>query len=242
MGMSVPRAQKATSKAATGQVAKQQPAKGVARAKRTTAEQATETPTTDTQATNTKATGTQGAGTKATGTKATGTKATGTKATESGAGEKPAAVRVPAPEATSKPVAHKSGPTRSAPASDARAAFLERQRELLRAERLTYNSQAAELKAQADSLALEHEPGDVQFDEEGGEGGTSNVDRELDLILSGQALAAITEIDLALGKIEAGTYGICEQCGKEIPEPRLEALPHASLCVSCKTGGLSSRR
>jgi DnaK suppressor protein len=237
MGMSVPRAQKATSKAATGQVAKQQPAKGVARAKRTTAEQATETPTTDTQATNTKATGTQGAGTKA-----TGTKATGTKATESGAGEKPAAVRVPAPEATSKPVAHKSGPTRSAPASDARAAFLERQRELLRAERLTYNSQAAELKAQADSLALEHEPGDVQFDEEGGEGGTSNVDRELDLILSGQALAAITEIDLALGKIEAGTYGICEQCGKEIPEPRLEALPHASLCVSCKTGGLSSRR
>ena len=59
------------------------------------------------------------------------------------------------------------------------------QRERLIEERDTYLRSADELKAQADSLALEHEPGDVQFDEEGGEGGTSNVDRELDLVLSG---------------------------------------------------------
>jgi DnaK suppressor protein len=126
--------------------------------------------------------------------------------------------------------------------SDERADFLTRQRASLIAERAAYTSQAEELKAQADSLALEHEPGDVQFDEEGGEGGTSNVDRELDLILSAQARASITEIDLALGKIDNGTYGICEQCGDTIPEARLEALPHASLCVACKSGGLSSRR
>jgi DnaK suppressor protein len=125
---------------------------------------------------------------------------------------------------------------------DGRAEFLVRQRASLIAERATYTTQAEELKAQADSLALEHEPGDVQFDEEGGEGGTSNVDRELDLILSAQARASITEIDLALGKIDNGTYGICEQCGDTIPEARLEALPHASLCVACKSGGLSSRR
>jgi DnaK suppressor protein len=125
---------------------------------------------------------------------------------------------------------------------DGRAEFLARQRASLIAERATYTTQAEELKAQADSLALEHEPGDVQFDEEGGEGGTSNVDRELDLILSAQARASITEIDLALGKIDNGTYGICEQCGDTIPEARLEALPHASLCVACKSGGLSSRR
>jgi DnaK suppressor protein len=152
------------------------------------------------------------------------------------------AAKAPAEKATRTRTATKKGSTRSASASPSRAAFLERQRELLLAERETYTSQAAELKAQADSLALEHEPGDVQFDEEGGEGGTSSVDRELDLILSGQALATITEIDLALAKINSGTYGICELCGKEIPEPRLEALPHASLCVSCKSGGLSSRR
>jgi DnaK suppressor protein len=91
-------------------------------------------------------------------------------------------------------------------------------------------------------LALEHEPGDVQFDEEGGEGGTANVDRELDLVLSAQARAAASEIDRALAKIDAGTYGICEQCGQPIPDARLQALPAAALCVACKSGGLSSRR
>jgi DnaK suppressor protein len=120
--------------------------------------------------------------------------------------------------------------------------YLEHQQELLRAERNNYTRQAAELKAQAEALALEHEPGDVQFDEEGGEGGTANVDRELDLHLSAQAQAAIEEIDAAMAKIAAGTYGFCESCGNPVPRARLEALPHARLCVSCKSGGLSARR
>ena len=119
--------------------------------------------------------------------------------------------------------------------------FLSEQRVLLAEERESYMRQANELKAAADSLALEHEPGDVQFDEEGGEGGTSNVDRELDLVLSAQALAAISEIDRALRKLDVGTYGVCEQCGQPIPQARLKALPYAALCVSCKSGGLSRR-
>lgn len=123
-----------------------------------------------------------------------------------------------------------------------RAVFFEKQRQLLLAERDQYLRSAEVLKAQADSLALEHEPGDVQFDEEGGEGGTSNIDREMDLVLSAQARSAAAEIDRALAKIEAGTYGLCEQCGDPIPEARLQALPYAALCVSCKSGGLSARR
>jgi DnaK suppressor protein len=123
-----------------------------------------------------------------------------------------------------------------------RSAFFAKQRELLLEERQTYIRSAEALKAQADSLALEHEPGDVQFDEEGGEGGTANVDREIDLYLSAQARATVVEIDRALQKIDDGTYGVCEQCGDIIPEPRLQALPFAALCVTCKSGGLSSRR
>jgi DnaK suppressor protein len=119
--------------------------------------------------------------------------------------------------------------------------FLVEQRALLMQERDSYTKQAEELKAEADSLALEHEPGDVQFDEEGGEGGTSNVDRELDLVLSAQARGAVVEIDRALAKIDAGTYGVCEQCGQPIPHARLKALPYAALCVACKSGGLSRR-
>lgn len=142
--------------------------------------------------------------------------------------------------------------TSSAPASAKKSApkrtkepiepeFLAEQRSLLMEERDSYTKQAEELKAEADSLALEHEPGDVQFDEEGGEGGTSNVDRELDLVLSAQARGAVVEIDRALAKIEAGNYGTCEQCGQPIPEARLKALPYAALCVGCKSGGLSRR-
>jgi DnaK suppressor protein len=121
------------------------------------------------------------------------------------------------------------------------AEFLDEQRTLLLEERASYTRQAEELKAEADSLALEHEPGDVQFDEEGGEGGTSNVDRELDLVLSAQARGAVVEIDRALAKIDIGNYGVCEQCGQPIPHARLKALPYAALCVGCKSGGLSRR-
>jgi DnaK suppressor protein len=141
--------------------------------------------------------------------------------------------------ATKSTSAKKSAPKRAK--DPHKADFLTEQRTLLLQERESYTKQADELKAEADSLALEHEPGDVQFDEEGGEGGTSNVDRELDLLLSAQARGAVLEIDRALAKIDAGNYGTCEQCGQPIPQARLKALPYAALCVGCKSGGLSRR-
>ncbi|MCA1692612.1 MAG: TraR/DksA family transcriptional regulator [Acidimicrobiales bacterium] len=119
--------------------------------------------------------------------------------------------------------------------------FLQEQRALLLAERETYVDQAESLKADADQLAAEMEPGDIQFDEESGEGGTLNVERERDLALSAQARAAVDEIDRALAKVDGGTYGLCEQCGEPIKRARLKALPYASLCVACKSGGLSRR-
>lgn len=120
--------------------------------------------------------------------------------------------------------------------------WLAKQQEALLDERATYTQQAEELKAEADQLAAEMEPGDTQFDDESGEGGTQQLDRERDLALSAQARAAVEEIDRALEKIGNGTYGSCERCGKAIPKPRLEAIPWAALCVQCKSGGLSARR
>jgi DnaK suppressor protein len=119
--------------------------------------------------------------------------------------------------------------------------FLEEVKDLLIADRAIYQEQATSLRAEADSLALEREPGDVQFDEESGEGGTVTVDRERNLALSGQALLAVEEIDYALERIVATTYGSCERCFQPIPKPRLRALPYARLCVACKSGGLSRR-
>lgn len=133
------------------------------------------------------------------------------------------------------PVRPKTGPY----AKDVK--FLEEVRELLDAERTIYQEQATSLRAEADSLALEREPGDVQFDEESGEGGTVTVDRERNLALSGQAALAVEEIDDAVARIKDKTYGYCERCFQPIPKPRLRALPYARLCVACKSGGLSRR-
>ncbi len=142
----------------------------------------------------------------------------------------------PAPKAAPKPPPK---PTRGPYASEPK--FLEEQRKFLLEEREVYKNQAADLRAEAESLALEREPGDVQFDEESGEGGTVAVDRERDLTLSAQALATIDEIDMALRTIETKMYGMCESCGLAIPKARLRALPYARLCVSCKSGGLHRR-
>ena len=119
--------------------------------------------------------------------------------------------------------------------------FLDAQRVLLHEERTIYSGQAIDLRAEADSLALEREPGDVQFDEESGEGGTVTVDRERNLALSAQAAAAVEEIDDALKKLDRTSYGWCERCYQPIPKARLQALPFARLCVACKSGGLSRR-
>jgi DnaK suppressor protein len=90
-------------------------------------------------------------------------------------------------------------------------------------------------------MAADAEPGDTQFDEESGEGGTANVDREHNLRLVQQAMASVEEIDRALDKMTKGIYGLCEHCGQPIAKPRLEALPYAALCVACKSGGLTRR-
>ena len=144
------------------------------------------------------------------------------------------------------PAAKTTGPAAKAPAKRATKRpvldkFLQEQQELLQRERERLTQQADALKAEADQLAEEMEPGDVQFDEESGEGGTMNVERERDLALSAQARAEVEEIDRALEKILEGTYGICERCGQPIARARLKAIPQAALCVPCKSGGLLRR-
>jgi DnaK suppressor protein len=106
-------------------------------------------------------------------------------------------------------------------------------------ERSTYLEQAASLNAEVEALVERREPADIQFDDGSDEPETVTVDRERDLALSAQALAAVEEIDHTLLKLDNGTYAICEKCGHLIAKARLEALPYARLCIDCKSGGLS---
>ncbi len=118
--------------------------------------------------------------------------------------------------------------------------FLEEQRALLLVERATYAEQAETLRAEAEQLAAEMEPGDVQFDEESGEGDTIAVERERDLTLSAQARDAVRQIDEALERMDKGVYGICIHSGEPIPKARLEAIPWAAERVEFKVAKLGS--
>ena len=63
---------------------------------------------------------------------------------------------------------------------------------------------------------------------------TDMLDHELDESLEENAEQLVHEIDQALERIHAGTYGTCARCGRPIPEERLDAVPYAVLCVECK--------
>ena len=119
--------------------------------------------------------------------------------------------------------------------------FVKAQYELLQRERLHLTGQAHRLEAEAHQLVEEAEMGDVQFDDEGGEGDTMVVERERDLALSAQARDAVAEIDAALARISAGTYGYSVLSGRPIPKERLEAIPWSSVLVEEKVGGIGRR-
>jgi len=119
--------------------------------------------------------------------------------------------------------------------------FVKAQYDLLQRERLHLTGQAHRLEAEAHQLVEEAEMGDVQFDDEGGEGDTMVVERERDLALSAQARDAVAEIDAALERINAGTYGYSTVSGRPIPKERLEAIPWSSVLVEEKVGGIGRR-
>lgn len=187
---------------------------------------------------------------RSTAAKATAGKATAGKATaaKTATGKVAAGEAVGATAATTSTAPAKRATARVAPSPAEPVAvlgggdeFLAAQRALLLQEREAHTRQAAGLRAEAEQLAEERDPGDVQFDEESGQGDTMNVERERDLALSAQAMQQVLEIDVALDKIDKGTYGLCERCGTPIPEERLQALPWAALDVSCKSMGFARR-
>ena len=63
---------------------------------------------------------------------------------------------------------------------------------------------------------------------------TETLELEKRITLENRIRGQISEVDHALKKFEEGTYGFCDSCGKAIDPARLEALPKASLCLSCK--------
>ena len=81
----------------------------------------------------------------------------------------------------------------------------------------------------ADVLAAVRDAGDDEAD-----AGTKAFEREHELALTQNAQDLLDQGERALGRIDAGTYGVCESCGQPIGKARLLAFPRATLCVACK--------
>ena len=66
------------------------------------------------------------------------------------------------------------------------------------------------------------------------EGAFEAFELEKRLALERRLTGALGDVEHALGKLKQGTYGLCDNCGQPIEAARLEVLPQASLCLSCK--------
>jgi DnaK suppressor protein len=104
--------------------------------------------------------------------------------------------------------------------------------ERLKQEQVSLNNELRRLKAEEKSADEQREGSPFGKREEGA---TEAFEWEKRLVLERRLTNALAEVEQALNKYEAGTYGICDLCGRPIESGRLEALPQATLCLECKT-------
>ncbi|MFL6074537.1 MAG: TraR/DksA family transcriptional regulator [Mycobacteriales bacterium] len=64
--------------------------------------------------------------------------------------------------------------------------------------------------------------------------GSKTFEREHEMALAENSRELLAQVERALDRIAAGTYGRCENCGNPIPKARMQAFPSATLCVTCK--------
>lgn len=72
------------------------------------------------------------------------------------------------------------------------------------------------------------------YDEDLADVASSTFEREKGLALESSVQQMLAQVEEALGRIEDGTYGICQRCGDPIDIARLRVLPFATLCIRCK--------
>lgn len=110
---------------------------------------------------------------------------------------------------------------------DARARLKEKRSDLVRRAQNLADSFDGIVEATTDvATDDEHDP----------EGHTIAWERQQLAALIDDATSGLADVDAALGRLDAGSYGICVTCGKQIQGERLEALPATSVCVNCARG------
>jgi RNA polymerase-binding protein DksA len=107
-----------------------------------------------------------------------------------------------------------------------RTALLKEQEEL--------RAQLTELEESSFATPQSEISGEMAFDEEYADSGTATFERERDLSLENNIRDLLEKIGKALVRLDEGSFGVCERCGKPIEKARLKALPYANLCIKDK--------
>jgi RNA polymerase-binding protein DksA len=130
-----------------------------------------------------------------------------------------------------KTVAKKAPPTRAAKFDKGELTEI---RHRLEAERAELEERIEEIEANVFEKTQSDLTGEAGFDEDFADAGTATFDRERELSIQNNIRDLIGQINRAITRIDEGTYGTCERCGRPIDASRLKALPHALLCMDCK--------
>ena len=174
---------------------------------------------------------------KSTVKKTTAKKTTATKATKATA-KKAAKATANKPTPRKKTTARKTAASTARSSRAARPAKLDKKtldqiRATLESERNDLFQRQAELEQDSFDATQSDMTGEVGLDEDFADAGTATFERERDLSIRNNIRDLIDQMTRAIGRIDEGTYGICERCGKPIPADRLEAMPDATTHVSC---------
>lgn len=148
----------------------------------------------------------------------------------------PAVAEKPAPAAKQAPDAKPAAPPkkRKGNAAGLTPTELAAIRQELLEHGALYRKELDELEAGTFNQSQSDLSGEVSFDEESADAGTFTFERERDLSLGNNIRDLLEKVQAALRRMDAGTYGECERCGKPIDKARLKALPYALLCIDCK--------
>lgn len=92
---------------------------------------------------------------------------------------------------------------------------------------------AAEIRAALNQAAEHGDSGEGAGDDQA-DAGAKTYEREHELALTNNCRDLLEQNERAIARIDAGTYGVCDNCGQAIGKARLQAFPRATLCVPCK--------
>jgi len=110
----------------------------------------------------------------------------------------------------------------------------------LEEERSELRDQLTTIEEETFSSSQSELSGDVGLDDESADAGTATFEREKDLSIENNVRELLAKIDRALARIDEGSYGTCERCGKPIEKARIKALPYVDMCI--KDAKAQSRR